>query len=278
MLSFVVIRHRLCSAARCVEIRPKKLGEHRSVARLFASNPVIVWPIRHADAPSHENGDPAGGKQTGRAGIHSTTERSGCRSRPACHIDAAQGCKRSSNRPALRLTNSRFADFVRPSPDATRAGEPGTAWLDTPLGPALPPIRQCQVGRSARVFAWSCAVCHPWPASMGDLCPEGNHPMQFACARLGRDGGDGEGSPSVVRAGQCCQRRGMARRSSAPSHARAGRRRRAPFLAQRTPPVLLQPGHDLDEIAGPVAVVELPSRMSFQASLQAPGEPGRQKM
>ena len=51
-------------AARCVEIRPEKLGEHRSVARLFASNPVIVWPIRHADVPSHENGDPTGGKQT----------------------------------------------------------------------------------------------------------------------------------------------------------------------------------------------------------------------
>jgi hypothetical protein len=33
------------------------------VARLFACNPVIVWPIRHADVAFHENGDSAGGKQ-----------------------------------------------------------------------------------------------------------------------------------------------------------------------------------------------------------------------
>jgi hypothetical protein len=42
--------------------------------------------------------------------------------------------------------------------------------------------------------------------------------------------------------------------------------------------VLVEPRHDLDEIARPVAIVELGTRISSQASRQAPGEPGRQKM
>ena len=108
--------------------------------------------------------------------------------RPACHIDDAQGCKRSSNHPvpewigfrtipARTYRQTLICRFCLPGAGRPPAPtEPSIAWLATPLGPALPPNRQCKVNRSARVFAWSCAVCHPWPVSMGDLCLEGNHP------------------------------------------------------------------------------------------------------
>ena len=68
-----------------------------------------------------------------------------------------------------------------------------------------------------------------------------------------------------------------ARRGSAIFHAR--RRdlcRRA--LGLRPAQMLVQPRHDLDEIAGPRAVIELGARMPSQPSRQAPGDPGRQKM
>ena len=42
--------------------------------------------------------------------------------------------------------------------------------------------------------------------------------------------------------------------------------------------MLVEPRHDLDEIAGPRAVIELGARMPSQPSRQAPGDPGRQKM
>ena len=42
--------------------------------------------------------------------------------------------------------------------------------------------------------------------------------------------------------------------------------------------MLIQPRHDLDEVPGPVAVVELVQKDSSQASRQAPGEPGQQNL
>ena len=130
----VVLRRHSSSplrTARCVEIRPEKLGEHRSVARLFAY-PVIVWPIRHADVSSHENGDPTGGKQTGPTCPDAGPNAVGGSACPARHIDA-QACKRSSitrpgsdgirDDPRARLPqNSRIADSVRRRWTPTRPG------------------------------------------------------------------------------------------------------------------------------------------------------------
>ena len=44
------------------------------------------------------------------------------------------------------------------------------------------------------------------------------------------------------------------------------------------PQMLVEPRQDLNEIAGLVAVVELVHENLVEASLQAPGEPGRQNM
>ncbi len=63
----VVLRHSsspLQSAARHRQIRPREIGENRCVAGLFASNPVTIWPIRHASIPSWQDGDRVARKQS----------------------------------------------------------------------------------------------------------------------------------------------------------------------------------------------------------------------
>jgi hypothetical protein len=133
----VVLRRHSSSPLRTacqIEIRPDKLGEHRFVARLFACNPVIVWPIRHADVAFHENGDSAGGKQTDCAHPrHGPGTRAGPSLRPIgwayrcanVHQSPVLGIDGIPDDPRARLPqNSRFADFVRsrwtPAPAMSR--------------------------------------------------------------------------------------------------------------------------------------------------------------
>src|SRR4029453_17725629 len=93
----VVLRHSSSPlrTACCVKIRPDKLGEHRIVGGLFSCNPVIVWPIPHADVAFHENGDSASGKQTDCAHRHPGRGTVvGC-THPGGQSDV-QSCRRSS--------------------------------------------------------------------------------------------------------------------------------------------------------------------------------------
>ena len=245
--------------------------------------------------------------KTNRLAMHASSPAGHSRRRRIRAVVRRSSCRRSSiTRPGGRWNAYRprpaYGEYVRITDSFTLAGrlrgagEPsaGSACSSPPTGPAARATKPSRPPRPPSM-RW-CAACQPLTrehagfASRGQsldaicLCPgdkapasgtlgggsvrsqtgELSHPAAHATSKRLRTAGRCDGRCSSVR-------------MRTPSSSR-GPRRAQPLMPQRACRCSSRRGMISTKLQGRWRLSSCHLRISFQASLQAPGEPGRQKM